>query len=262
MRKKLIAGNWKMFKTVPEAINLVNAIKAGVQKFNEIEIVVCPPFTSLHAVAGTLEETNIGLGAQNMHTETEGAFTGEVSPLMLKDMGCRYVIIGHSERRQYFGETDALVNKKLKVAIAFNMVPIVCIGETLQEREGGKTEQVIEKQFFGALDGLSNKDMDKIVIAYEPVWAIGTGKTATPRQAEDVHRLIRLFLSQNFAKDVSDDLRILYGGSVKPDNAFELMKQRNIDGALVGGASLKAESFNQIVEAASKVEDKDIEITG
>jgi triosephosphate isomerase len=251
-----------MYKTVPEAINLVNAIKAGAQKFNEIEIVVCPPFTSLHAIAGLLEETNIGLGAQNMHTETEGAFTGEISPLMLKDMGCRYVIIGHSERRQYFGETDALVNKKLKVAIAFNMIPIVCIGETLQEREAGKTEQVIEKQFFGALEGLSNKDMDKIVIAYEPVWAIGTGKTATPRQAEDVHRLIRLFLSQNFAKDVSDNLRILYGGSVKPDNAAELMKQRNIDGALVGGASLKAESFTQIIEAADKVEDKDTEITG
>ncbi|MFC1808524.1 triose-phosphate isomerase [Candidatus Omnitrophota bacterium] len=262
MRKKVIAGNWKMYKTVPESINLVNAIKAGVQKFNSTEIVVCPSFTNLNGVAGLLDETNIGLGAQNMHTETEGAYTGEISPLMLKDIGCRYVIIGHSERRQYFGETDESVNAKLKVAISYNLAPIVCIGETLTEREAGKTEQVIEKQFFGAFEGISNKDMAKIIIAYEPVWAIGTGKTATPRQAEDVHRLIRLFLSQNFAKEVSDNLRILYGGSVKPDNSAELLKQRNIDGALVGGASLKAESFIQIVEAAEEVEDKDVEITG
>ena len=262
MRKMLVAGNWKMYKTATEAVSLVNTICAGVQKYNQAEIVVCPPFTALAAVAKALRESNVGIGAQNMHTETEGAYTGEISPLMIKDIGCRYVIIGHSERRQYFGETDELVNKKLAVALKCNLVPIVCIGEVLAEREAGNTEKVIEKQFFGAFKGLTNKEMAKVVIAYEPVWAIGTGKTATPRQAEDVHRLIRLFLSQNFAKEVSDTVRILYGGSVKPDNCAELFKQRNIDGGLIGGASLKAESFIQIVTAAEQVGDKDSEIMG
>lgn len=262
MRKKVIAGNWKMNKTVAESVTLVNIIKAGAQKFTETEIVVCPSYMSIDAVARALENTNIGVGAQNMYSETEGAYTGEVSPLMLKDSSCRYVILGHSERRIYFGETDEIVNRKLQVAISFNLVPIVCIGETLEEREAGDTERVIEKQFFGAFKGMDNKDMAKVIIAYEPVWAIGTGKTATPRQAEDVHRFIRLLLSQNFAKNVSDNLRILYGGSMKPDNAEELLKQRNIDGGLIGGAALKAESFIQLVEAAELVKDKDAEITG
>lgn len=252
MRKRLIAGNWKMYKTVAEAVALVNSIKGGVQKFDNTDVVVCPPFTALDAVSKEVSGTKVGLGAQNMYVETEGAFTGEVSPMMLKDIGCRYVIIGHSERRAYFHETDASVNQKLLVAHKFNLIPIVCLGETLKEREEARTEEVIARQFKGAFQQIANKEMSKTIIAYEPVWAIGTGKTATPKQAEEVHRFIRRLLSQSFAKEVSDHVRILYGGSVKPDNIAELIKERNIDGALVGGASLKAEFFIQIVEAADK----------
>ena len=246
-----------MHKTSSEAATLVNTIKAGVKKFNETEIVVCPPFTALEGVAKEVSSSNVELGAQNMYPKTEGAFTGEVSPLMLKDIGCRYVILGHSERREYFGETDAVVREKLLTALDFNLIPIVCIGETLGQRESGEMENVLRTQLVGAFEGLDAKLMEKVVIAYEPVWAIGTGKTATPDQADQAHAFIRKVLVELFSGEIAEDTQILYGGSVKPENIRELIVQDNIDGALVGGASLKGESFIQLVEAAETEKDEE-----
>jgi triosephosphate isomerase len=251
MRKPIIAGNWKMFKTTSEARELVRQLKEALADVDSVEIVVSPPFTALATVVGELKGSHISVAGQNMYWEESGAYTGEVSPLMLKDIGCTHVIIGHSERRQFFNETDGTVNKKVKAALKTGLTPIVCVGETLEERELGATMKVVERQIRDGLDGLSPREMEKTVIAYEPVWAIGTGKTATPQQAEEVHQLIRSIIAQR-ADSVAQDLRILYGGSVKPDNVDELMAQPNIDGALVGGASLQADPFVRIVRFKGK----------
>ncbi len=248
-RKPIIAGNWKMYKTAAEAVALVNALKAEVAGIETVETVVCPPFTALAVVQPALAGSNVQLAAQNVHWEKEGAFTGEVSAPMLKELGVRYAVIGHSERRQFFGETDAGVNKRAKAALANGLRPIVCVGETLKEREANRTEQVIKTQITGGLAGLSKNEMLETVIAYEPVWAIGTGKTASPQQAQDVHAFIRKLIASLFDADTGARVRIQYGGSVKPDNAKELLGQPDIDGALVGGASLKADGFAAIVKA-------------
>ena len=243
-----------MFKNIPEGVNLVNIIKAGVHKITDCEIVVCPPFTALAAISKEIEDTKIELGAQDMYSETEGAFTGEISPLMLKDVGCRYVILGHSERRQLFKETDAMINKKVLAALKYNLVPILCVGETLEEREARRAFEVVKQQFENSLKVLKADEIDRVVIAYEPVWAIGTGRTATPEQAEQMHSYIRRLLNEQFGNAVGERVKILYGGSVKPDNTTQLMAKPNVDGALVGGASIKAESFIQIVTNAKPEE--------
>jgi len=246
-RLPFIAGNWKMNKTVGEALDLVRELKKAISGVKEAEVAVAPPFTALYAVHRELEGTSILLAAQNLYWEEKGAFTGEVSPLMLKEVGCDYVIIGHSERRQYFGETDETVNRRIKAALIQGLKVIFCVGETLKEREGQSTFSVVERQMSGGLKGLSDKELEDIVIAYEPVWAIGTGKTATPEQAEEVHRFVRGKVEKLYSRRVSEEIRIQYGGSVTPENIRGLMSQPNIDGALVGGASLKAESFSKIV---------------
>jgi len=230
-----------------ESVELVSQLKTMLADSKEIDIVVAPPFTALGAVAAVLKGSPIGLASQNVFWEERGAFTGEISTAMLKEIGCRYVIIGHSERRQYFSETDETVNKRLKAALNASLIPIVCIGELLAEREAEKTLAVIERQLREGLKGLSLEEMENVIIAYEPVWAIGTGKTATPDQAQEVHHFIRDLIARIFSKEVADDTRILYGGSVKPDNVDLLMAQLDIDGALVGGASLKADAFVGIV---------------
>ena len=250
VRRNIIAGNWKLNKTSLEAIDLVNLLKRDLNDINDVDIVVCPPFTALSEVHEILNESNIALGAQDLYWEDSGAFTGEVSAPMLKDVGARYVIIGHSERRQFFNETNQTVNKKVKAALKWELTPIVCIGESLQEREENKTFEVIKKQFSESLAGLSKKEVEKIVIAYEPVWAIGTGKTATPLQAQEVQKLIRDLLAKAYGQPLAHSVRIQYGGSVKPENIAELMAQEDIDGALVGGASLQLESFVKIVKNA------------
>lgn len=250
MRRPIIAGNWKMYKTVTEAIELVNGLKRNLYDVAEADIVVCPPNTALDSVSEILNESNIELGAQNIHWEKEGAFTGEVSASMLKDVGCKYVIIGHSERRQYFSETNDTVNKKAKAALSAGLIPIVCVGETLQEREIGKTFDVVKDHIQNGLKGFTKDEVLKIVIAYEPVWAIGTGKTATPGQAQEAHAYIRKLLGELWDTQTADDIRIQYGGSVKPDNIASLMAQDDIDGALAGGASLKIDSFSEIVKKA------------
>jgi len=246
-RLSFIAGNWKMNKTVGEALDLVRELKAALSGLKGVEVAVAPPFTALFAVRKELEGSPILLAAQNLYWEEKGAFTGEVSPLMLKEVGCSYVIIGHSERRQFFGETDETVNRRIKAALAQDLKVIFCIGETLKEREEGKTFPVIERQVEGGLKGMGDKEMRNMVVAYEPVWAIGTGKTATPEQAEEVHRFIREKLGKFYSREITEEVRIQYGGSVTPENVKRLMNQPNIDGALVGGASLKAESFSKIV---------------
>ncbi|MFY9176349.1 MAG: triose-phosphate isomerase [Caldicoprobacterales bacterium] len=246
MRRPIIAGNWKMNKTPSEAVELVNQLKPLV-KDAEAEVVVCPPFVCLPAVAQALEGSNIALGAQNMHFEEKGAFTGEIAPGMLKEIGVKFVIIGHSERRQYFAETDETVNKKVHAAFAHDLTPIVCVGETLEEREQGITEKVVEKQTRAALAGLSSDNAEKTVIAYEPVWAIGTGKTATSQQANEVISFIRSIIADMFGNDVAEKIRIQYGGSMNAGNASELMAMPDIDGGLIGGASLKAEDFSKVV---------------
>lgn len=246
MRTPVIAGNWKLFKTIGEATAMVNELKPLVAGTAGVEIVVAPVFTALSSVSGVLANSNVHVAAQDCYWEEEGAFTGEVSPKLLKDAGCSHVIIGHSERRQYFGETDETVNKKTKSAIAAGLTAIVCVGETLAEREGDKTFAVIETQLTGGLNGLSAESLKQGVIAYEPVWAIGTGKTASDAQAQEVHAFIRGLVAKLFGQSAADDIRILYGGSVKPDNVKGLMAQPDIDGALVGGASLKADSFAAI----------------
>ena len=236
-----------MNKTVGEALDLVRELKASLSGVQGVEVAVAPPYTALYAVHRELVGSSIHLAAQNLYWEEKGAFTGEVSPLMLKEVGCHYVIIGHSERRQFFGETDETVNRRIKAALAQSLKVIFCIGETLKEREEGKTFPVMERQADGGLRGLGEREMKNMVIAYEPVWAIGTGKTATPEQAEEVHRFIRGRLEKLYSRGVSEEIRIQYGGSVTPENVQGLMNQPNIDGALVGGASLKAESFSKIV---------------
>jgi triosephosphate isomerase (TIM) len=246
MRKPFIAGNWKMNTNLKEAIDLVSALIPKV-KDTKVEILVCPPFTNLTEVSKIIKGTNIKLGAQNCSTEASGAFTGEISASMLKSVGCEYVIIGHSERRQYYNETDEIVNKKIKQALAAGLNIILCVGETLEQREKGITQKIVETQAKGSLNDIDKASMQKITIAYEPVWAIGTGKTATKEQAQEVHSLIRKLLIHLYDKKISDSIRIQYGGSVKPDNIKELMAQEDIDGALVGGASLKADSFVGIV---------------
>lgn len=252
MRITIIAGNWKMYKTEEEALHLVSDLKQRLRDVVGVQMIICPPFTALSSVNKALENSSIMLGAQNMHWEEKGAFTGEVSPTMLLTAGCKYVIIGHSERRSYFFETDNSVNLKVKSALKFNLSPIICVGEKLEEREANKTEEVIEIQMKGAFKDLTTQQAEKTVIAYEPVWAIGTGRTATPQQANEVHAFIRKLLSSQFGKDCADRINILYGGSVKPENSKELLQMSDIDGALVGGASLDAKSFEGIVRSAIK----------
>lgn len=248
MRKNIIAGNWKMNKTNQEAIELVSELKDRVSDVRDVEIIVCPPFTSLWSVNEVIKDTPIKLGAQNMFWEEEGAYTGEISPSMIKDVGGEFVIIGHSERRKYFEESDEVVNKKIKLALSSDLVPIVCIGETLEEREKGLAEKVVVEQLTNGLSGISLQDISKVILAYEPIWAIGTGKTATPEVADGMHLVVRNHLSNLYSSELSDAISILYGGSVKPDNVDDLMRQENIDGALVGGASLDSESFARIVK--------------
>ncbi|MDD5166235.1 MAG: triose-phosphate isomerase [Candidatus Omnitrophica bacterium] len=255
MRKTIIAGNWKMYKTIPQAIELANGLKRELFDLDaqDIDIVICPPYTALNEVSEVVINSNIQLGAQDVYWQDEGAFTGEVSSLMLKDAGARFIIIGHSERRQYFGETNESVNKKIKAVLGHDLTPIVCVGESLSEREQGKTFQVLDDHIKNGLHDLTQDDVLKIVIAYEPVWAIGTGKTATAAQAQEVHKYIRGLLIKMYNTDIANSVRIQYGGSVKPENIAELMKEPDVDGALVGGASLKIESFAQIVKKASEV---------
>jgi triosephosphate isomerase (TIM) len=245
VRRPLIAGNWKMYKTVPQAVALVEAILAGLETENEV--VVAPPFTALHAVAPLLRGRPLALAGQHMHEPNEGAFTGEVSPVMLRDVGCTHVILGHSERRQLFGETDEGVGRKTKAAFAQGLTPIACVGETLAERESDRTMEVVERQVERALRALTPEQVAAGVVAYEPVWAIGTGRNATPEQAEEVHAAIRRLVARSHGDPAAAAVRILYGGSVKPDNIASLMAQPDVDGALVGGASLEAASFLRIV---------------
>ena len=248
MRKIIIAGNWKLNNTVKESMELVTALKRELSDVTAVEIVVCPVFTALSDVSDAVYQSNIHLGAQNLYWEDSGAFTGEVSAPLLKELSVEYVIIGHSERRQYFEETNQSVNKRIKAALKHGLIPIVCVGEVLKEREENKTFQVIEKQFTEGFEGLSDEEFKKIVIAYEPVWAIGTGKTATPAQAQEVHKFIRGLIIKSFGEEVAEDICIQYGGSVKPENIAELISQPDIDGALVGGASLKSDSFVKLVK--------------
>jgi triosephosphate isomerase len=245
-RKPLVAGNWKMNKTLTEAAALAREICQGYQATMPAEVVVAPPFTALTTVAKEISGSPIQLAAQDMYWENQGAYTGAISPLMLKDVGCSLVIIGHSERRQYFAETDETVNKKIKAALAAEVTPIVCIGETLAQREAQETMAVITHQMTAGLTGLSSTEIRRLIIAYEPIWAIGTGRTATPEQAQEVHSVIRQLLVDQAGTEVANGLRILYGGSVTPANIRELAQAPDIDGALVGGASLKADSFLQI----------------
>jgi triosephosphate isomerase len=246
-RLPFMAGNWKMNKTVAEAVDLIKQLKTSVAGVEGVEVAVAPPFTALYAVQKELEGSPIRLAAQNLFWEEKGAFTGEIAPPMLKEVGCHYVILGHSERRQFFGETDETVNRKIKATLSQGLNVIFCIGETLKEREEGKTFAVIERQVTGGLKDIPKEEMRSIVLAYEPVWAIGTGKTATPEQAEEVHRFIRKKLEGLYSKEIAEGTRIQYGGSVTPENVKGLMGQENIDGALVGGASLKSDTFSKIV---------------
>ncbi len=248
MRTPVIAGNWKMYKTAAESSAFVKEFLPLVSAVTGIEIVLAPPYTSLGAVASLTSGTNVGVASQNVHFAAEGAYTGEVSPAMVKDAGARYAIIGHSERRQHFAETDDSVNRKVKAVLAAGIVPIMCLGETLEEREAGKTFEVAGRQLRAGLQGISETECDRIVVAYEPIWAIGTGKTATPEQAQEVHAFLRGILKELRGAGAADAMRILYGGSVKPDNISDLMTRADIDGALVGGASLKANSFAAIVK--------------
>lgn len=255
MKKRMlfIAGNWKMNKTASEAEKLLLELKAKLASFNgKLNIAVCPAFTALETSSKVLKGSNIAIGSQDISAKDSGAYTGEVSAKMLLDIGVKYAIIGHSERRQYHGETDALVNAKAKKALSSGVLPIVCIGETLEERESGKMSSVITTQTKGSLAGLTAEEIVKTTIAYEPVWAIGTGKTASPAQAQEVHALIRKLLTEAYGSEVAEKVIIQYGGSVKPDNSNELMNQKDIDGALVGGASLEVEVFYNLIANAIK----------
>jgi triosephosphate isomerase (TIM) len=247
-RKLIVAGNWKMNKTVAEALDLVRSLKIELANVKEVDMVVCPPFTALNEVSQAILDSNLRLGAQNMSEHNVGAYTGEIAAVMLKEFSVRYVILGHSERRQYQKESDALISKKAQAVHAASLKPIVCVGETLAEREGGQMEKVLETQVRGSLAGLTKDQMEETIIAYEPVWAIGTGKTATTQQAQDAQAYIRGLLVKIFDETVARRVRIQYGGSVKPSNARELMSQPDVDGALVGGASLEARSFADIIK--------------
>lgn len=254
MRRKLLAGNWKMNLTPPAARQLIRALRAELDRdaatiSRERDVLVVPPFVAIPAVSQELAGSNIALGAQNMHFEEKGAFTGEVSAPMLRALGVTHVILGHSERRHIFGEGDELVNRKVRAAIANRLIPVLCVGETQAEHDAGRTSEVILRQALGGLDGLEAKEAARVFVAYEPVWAIGTGRNATPQQASLAHGAIRHALSERFGKEVADAIRILYGGSVSPDNVDALIASPDIDGALVGGASLKADSFSRIVRA-------------
>ena len=248
MRKPVIAGNWKMYKTVGESVATALALKPLVANANHCEVVIAPVFTALKSVADRLDGSNIKVSAQNCAAEQkEGAFTGEIAAFMARDAGCSHVIVGHSERRQYFFETDEMMSRKAQAGIAAGLSVIVCVGETLEQRDQGSAERVVSEQLTGGLSGLTASDLDRIIVAYEPVWAIGTGRTATPEQAQEMHAFIRRVFAERHSHSAAEALRILYGGSVKPDNIAGLMKQPDIDGGLVGGASLNAESFAQIV---------------
>ena len=253
MRRLFIAGNWKMNLNRGQSLSLVQSLVESLRGVSDVDIAVCPPAVYLGELGKALHATNIGLGAQNVNSKAEGAYTGEISCSMLKDVGCRYVILGHSERRAIYGETDSMVNEKLHAVLAAGLTPIVCVGETLEQREAGQTQQVVRSQCIGSLAGLTEDQMLKTVLAYEPVWAIGTGKTASPAQAEEVHKDIRSLLETQFSVGTAQRVIVLYGGSVKADNAQELLSEPNIDGALVGGASLKQDSFEGIIKAATSV---------
>lgn len=244
MRRPFIAGNWKMHKTISETIDFINQLN-NLDLPADKDILICPPFTALNKAQKLVNGTKIKLGAQNMHFEENGAFTGEISPLMLKDIGCEYVIIGHSERRHIFGEDNALINNKVKSALEHNIKPVLCIGEKTEQRKAGKTKDVVKNQLLECLEDIHN--ITKITIAYEPVWAIGTGVNATPEQAEEVHAYIRSLIAERYNKEAASALRILYGGSVKPENVKAIMAQENVDGVLVGGASLHAEKFFKLI---------------
>ncbi|HWN11658.1 MAG TPA: triose-phosphate isomerase [Pyrinomonadaceae bacterium] len=248
MRKPVIAGNWKMYKTIGEAVDTALALKPLVGNANHCEVIIAPVFTAIKTVADRLEGSNIRVAAQNCSTEIEeGAHTGELTARMLRDAGAQFVIVGHSERRQLYSETDSMVNRKCAAALASGLDVILCLGESLEQREQGTAERVVSGQLTGGLSGLTASDLDRIIVAYEPVWAIGTGRTASPEQAQEMHAFIRRVFMERYSDQAANDLRILYGGSVKPDNIAGLMSQQDIDGALVGGASLKADSFAQIV---------------
>ncbi|HHT9112358.1 MAG: triose-phosphate isomerase [Planctomycetes bacterium] len=252
MRKKpFIVGNWKMNLTLAEGVEFAKSLRKSLQNKNEIISGICPPFTFLKDISRVLEGSSICVGAQNIHSEKNGAYTGEISALMVKDTGCTHVLLGHSERRHLFGEIDSFINAKMKTALSIDLKPIFCIGETLNEREEGKTKYVVKNQLKNGLLGIARNHVEELVIAYEPVWAIGTGKTASPEQANEVHSFIRGFLTDEYGKDVANSVYIQYGGSVKPENTKELIAQPEIDGLLVGGASIKLESFLKIIDAAS-----------
>jgi triosephosphate isomerase (TIM) len=250
MRIPLIAGNWKMYKDMEESVELANSLKSLVKDVDDskVEIAICPTFVNLQAVAAVIKGSNIKLGAQNVYPKQEGAFTGEISPPMLRAIGCHYVIIGHSERREYFKETNEFINAKVKMSMDYGLFPILCVGEKLEQREKGITNDVVKDHVTGGLKDVPKDKAQHIVIAYEPVWAIGTGKTATTEQAEEVHKFIRGLLREMYDEQTAQNIRIQYGGSVKPENAKALMSMPDIDGALVGGASLKADSFEQIIK--------------
>jgi triosephosphate isomerase len=250
MRDRILAGNWKMYKGEAEAVEFVEKLKKELPPNSIYKIVVCPPFIALSEVGKRLNGSFIHLGAQNVHWEREGAFTGEISPVMLKELGVEYVIVGHSERRKYFCETDETVRLKVKVVLENGMVPILCVGETLEERERGKEKDVVKRQLLTALEGLKMEEIERIVIAYEPVWAIGTGKTATPEEAQRMHRFLRELIDGNIERGMGEIIPIIYGGSVKPENIYHLTREPDIDGALIGGASLKIETFSAIVNNA------------
>ncbi len=250
MPRPLVVGNWKMYKTVAEARDLAAAVREGVREFKDIDVAMAPPFTALAAVGEILKGTSVGLAAQTMHEAAKGAFTGEISPAMLKDVGCTHVILGHSERRHIFGETDQNVMKKARAALDHGLIPILCVGETLQERETSRTFDVVERQAEHALRHVTPEEASRSVLAYEPVWAIGTGKTASPEQAQEVHTFLRKLVARSHGESVARAIRILYGGSVKPDNAGSLIAEPDVDGALVGGACLEAPSFVGIVSAS------------
>ncbi len=252
-RRYFIAGNWKMNKTSSEAAALAKGVVEAVGKVESVDIAVCPTFTSLESVSRELAGSTVKLGAQNMYFEKSGAFTGEISADMLKELGCTYVILGHSERREYFKECDCLINKKVKAALLAGIKPILCVGETLGQREAGQTINVVSAQTKGGLESLTSAEAANVVIAYEPVWAIGTGKTATPEMAQEVHAEIRKVLAGMFGDETAEGMQILYGGSMKPENADQLLAQKDIDGGLIGGAALKADSFAALVKSAEKL---------
>jgi triosephosphate isomerase len=254
MRKLFVAGNWKMNLDADGGTELAGQLKAQVGDIVDVTVAVCPPFVYLQGIAEELKGSRIGVGAQNMYPESEGAYTGEISGLMLRDVGCRYVILGHSERRHVMGEEDGFINQKVRLALELGLEPILCIGEKLEQRQAGETEDVVVRQVEGGLEGVTESQMAMITLAYEPVWAIGTGVTATPDQAEEVHAMVRGLLGQLYGSEIADSTVIQYGGSVKPGNAEDLLSMPNVDGALVGGASLQAELFVPIVQAAQSVE--------